>query len=68
MRKITYLGLGTQFFVLYASALLGALTHVWVTFVVAQLLLSVFFHVWVVVSLVSWKRATARLRAELASA
>lgn len=66
MRKATYLGLGTQFFVLYTAALLGALTHVWVTFVVAQLLLSVLFNGWVVVALVSWKRAAARLQAERA--
>jgi phosphatidylglycerophosphate synthase len=65
MRKVTYLGLGTQFFVLYTAALLGALTHVWVTFVVAQLIRSVLLNAWVVVSLISWKRATARLHAEL---
>lgn len=64
MRKATYLGLGTQFFVLYMAALLGALSHVWVTFVVAQLLLSVLFNAWMVATLVSWKRAVARLRAE----
>lgn len=64
MRKATYLGLGTQFCVLYTAALLGALTHVWVTFVLAQLLLSVLFNAWAIVALVSWKRATARLRAE----
>jgi phosphatidylglycerophosphate synthase len=65
MRKVTYLGLGTQFFVLYTATLLGALTHVWVTFMVAQLLLSVLFNAWIVVSIVSWKRAASRLHAEL---
>lgn len=68
MRKVTYLGLGTQLFVLYTAALLGALTHVWVTFVVGQLILSLLFNAWTVVSLVSWNRATARLRAEPAGA
>jgi len=68
MRKVTYLGLGTQIFVLYTVALLGALTHVWVTFVLGQLLLSVLFNAWTVVSLVSWNRAAARLRAEPAGA
>jgi phosphatidylglycerophosphate synthase len=68
MRKITYLGLGTQFFVLYSAALLGALTHVWVTFALAQLVLSVLLNAWVVVALVSWKRGMARLRAEQAGA
>jgi hypothetical protein len=64
MRKVTWLGLGTQLCVLYVAALLGALTHVWVTFVVASLLLSVFFNVWIFVALSSWKRAEARLHAE----
>jgi phosphatidylglycerophosphate synthase len=64
MRKVTFLGLGTQFFALYMAALLGAFTDVWVTFVVAQLLLSVLLNAWVVVAVVSWKRAAARLRAE----
>jgi phosphatidylglycerophosphate synthase len=68
MRRITYLGLGTQFFVLYSAALLGALTHVWVTFAFAQVVLSVLLNAWVVVSLVSWKRGMARLRAEQAGA
>lgn len=68
MRKITYLGLGTQFFVLYSAALLGALTHVWVTFLFAQVLLSVVLNAWVVVALISWKRGMARLRAEQAAA
>jgi phosphatidylglycerophosphate synthase len=64
MRKATYLGLGTQLCALYTAALLGAFTHVGVTFVVAQLLLSVLLNAWVVVAVVSWKRAAARLRAE----
>lgn len=68
MRKITYLGLGTQFFVLYGAAMLGALTHVWVTFVIAQVVLSLLLNAWVVVVLVSWKRGMARLRAEQADA
>jgi len=66
MRKITYLGLGTQFFVLYSAALLGAVTHVWVTFALAQVTLSVLLNAWVVVALVSWKRGVASLRAEQA--
>ena len=65
MRKASYLGLGTQFCVLYTSALLGALTDASVTFVVAELLLSVFFNVWIFVVLASWKRGEAQLRAEL---
>ena len=68
MRKITYLGLGTQFFVLYSAALLGALTHVWVTFTLAQVVLSVLLNAWVVVALVSWRRGVARLQAEQAGA
>jgi phosphatidylglycerophosphate synthase len=64
MRKATYLGLGTQLFVLYTAAFVGAFTHVWATFVICQLLLSMLCNAWVVVTLVSWKRATARLRAE----
>jgi phosphatidylglycerophosphate synthase len=66
MRKATYLGLGTQLFVLYSAAFVGAFTHVWATFVICELLLSLLCNAWVVVTLVSWKRATARLRAESA--
>jgi hypothetical protein len=65
MRKAAYLGLGTQFCALYTAALLGALTHVWATFVVAQLSLSLFFNAWMFVSIASWKRGEAALRAEL---
>jgi phosphatidylglycerophosphate synthase len=68
MHKATWLGLGTQFCALYVAALLGALTHVWVTFVVASLLLTVFFNAWIFVAIASWKRAEARLRAELSGA
>ena len=65
MRKVTLLGLGTQFAVLYVAAFLGALTHVWVTLAVGSLLLSVFFNAWIFVALSSWRRAERSLRAEL---
>jgi phosphatidylglycerophosphate synthase len=68
MRSASYLGLGTQLCVLYVAALLGSLTHVWITFVVAQLLLSVFFNAWIFVALAHWKRGETALRAEIEGA
>jgi phosphatidylglycerophosphate synthase len=62
MRSLTVLGLGTQFFVLYSAMLLGAVTDVAVTFVVAQLGLSVLLNGWTVVALRRWQRAMTRLQ------
>jgi phosphatidylglycerophosphate synthase len=68
MRKASYLGLGTQLFVFYTGALLGAFTHVWATFFFCQIILSVLSNIWIAVAIISWKRAEARLLAELKGA